>query len=209
MMLKGLFLAVMSTWLVLAATSAYADKAPHQIAGFGLGENVSKYESNLNRPSSWPVRYQEYLTEVDLNNVEGYKNGTLTYGACAHPGTIVRIKLKYDVSNRRFFEDLLTRYKEKFGDPDEWKGDPFQVIIAWKWSFKDARKHNIGLILQHSVDDEQKLGNSVKLTDMTLLDEELVCYEKKHPRETDQKKAGKAGRKGRQEITDFRRFIPQ
>ncbi|MGE5310129.1 MAG: hypothetical protein ACM3MN_00130 [Nitrospirota bacterium] len=206
---KGLFLAVMSAWLVLGATPAYADKAPHQIAGFALGDNISKYESNLNRASSWPVRYQEYLTEVDLNNVEGYKNGTLTYGACAHPGAIVRIKLKYDVSNRRFFEDLLTRYKEKFGDPDEWRGDPFQVIIAWKWTFRDARKHSISLILQHSMDDEQKLGNSVKLTDITLLDEERLCHEKKKAPETDQKKAGKISRKGRQEITDFRRFIPQ
>ncbi len=206
---KGLFLAVMSGSLVLAATPAYADKAPHQIAGFVLGEDISKYESNLNRASSWPVRYQQYLTEVDLNNVEGYKNGTLTYGTCAHPGTIVRIKLKYAASDRRFFEDLLTRYKEKFGDPDEWKGDPFQVIIAWKWSLKDAKNHHISLILQHSMDDEQKLGNSVKLTDMTLLDGERLCDEKKSPPETDQKKATKAGRKGRQEITDFRRFIPQ
>jgi len=206
---KGFFLAVMNAWLVLAAPPAYADKAPHQIAGLVLGENISKYDSNLNRASSWPVRYQEYLTEVDLDSLEGYSNGTLTYGTCAHPGTIVRIKLKYAVSNRRFFEELLTRYKEKFGDPDEWKGDPFQVIIAWKWSFKDAKNHRISLLLQHSMDEEQKLGNSVKLTDMTLLDEESICYEKKHPREIDEKKAAKAGRKGRQEIADFLRLIPQ
>jgi len=206
---RGFVRALVGAWIVFAATPIYADKAPHQMAGFVLGEDISKYESNLNRQSSWPVRYQEYLTEVDLNNVEGYKNGTLTYGVCAHPGTIVRIKLKYASSDRRFFEDLLNRYKDKFGDPDEWRGDPFQVIIAWKWSFKDARKHNISLILQHSMDDEQKLGNSVKLTDMTLLDEERLCHEKQQPAKTDQKKAERAGRKGRQEITDFRRFIPQ
>jgi hypothetical protein len=206
---KAFFLTVVSAWLALAATPAYADKAPHQIAGFVLGENISKYESNLNRASSWPVRYQEYLTEVDLNNVEGYQNGTLTYGTCAQPQTIVRIKLKYAASDRRFFEDLLTRYKERFGDPDEWKGDPFQVVIAWKWSFTDAKNHRISLILQHSTDEEQKLGNSVKLTDMTLLDEELICYEKKHAPKAVQKKAGKAAPKSRQEITDFRRLIPQ
>jgi hypothetical protein len=209
MMAGRVFLAVMGVSLVLGATPVYAEKAPHQIAGFVLGEHISKYESNLNRPSSWPVRYQEYLTEVDLNNLEGYKNGTLAYGACARPGTIVRIKLKYAVADRRFFEELLTRYKEKFGDPDEWKGDPFQVIIAWKWAFKDANNHRISLILQHSMDDEEKLGNSVKLTDMTLLNEELLCHEKKQPPEANKKKAERAGRKGRQEITDFRRFIPQ
>jgi len=206
---KGFSLAIVGAWLVFGATPTYADKAPHQIAGFVLGEDISKYESSLNRPSSWPVRYQEYLTEVDLNNVEGYKNGTLTYGVCAHPGTIVRIKLKYESSDRRFFEDLLNRYKDKFGDPDEWRGDPFQVIIAWKWSFKDARKHNISLMLQHSMDDDQKLGNSVKLTDMTLLEEERLCHEKKQAAKPGQKKAERTGRKGRQESTDFRRFIPQ
>jgi hypothetical protein len=206
---KGFFLAIVSAGLALAATPAYADKAPHQIAGFVLDENISRYESNLNRASSWPVRYQEYLTEVDLNNVEGYENGTLTYGTCAHPGAIVRIKLKYAASDRRFFEDLLGRYKEKFGDPDEWRGDPFQVIIAWKWSFTDAKNHRISLILQHSKEEQEKPGNSVKLTDMTLLDEEVLCHEKKRAPKTDQKKAEKAAPKGRQEITDFRRLIPQ
>jgi hypothetical protein len=49
----------------------------------------------------------------------------------------------------------------------------------------------------------------VKLTDMTLLNEELLCHEKKQPPEANKKKAERAGRKGRQEITDFRRFIPQ
>jgi hypothetical protein len=209
MMAKGLFLGVMGAWLGLVSMPAHADRAPHQIAGFILGEKISRYESQLDMKSSWPVRYQEYLTEVDLDNSEGYDNGTLTFGTCAHPGTIVRIKLKYATSNRRFFEELLTRYKEKFGDPDEWRGDLFQVIVAWKWSFTDVRNHNISLTLQHSMDEDQKLGNSVKLTDATLLDEERVCHEKKHARPTDQKRAGRVARKGRQEITDFRRLVPQ
>ena len=199
----------MVVWLGLFFVPAYADKAPHQIAGFVLGENIARYESQLNRKSSWPLRYQEYLTEVDLNNLDGFRNGTLIYGNCASPGTIVRIKLKYASSDRRFFEELLTRYKERFGDPDEWKGDPFQVIIAWKWSFRDAKNHDISLILQHSMDDEQKLGNSVKLTDMTLLDAETACHERKHGQQAEQKRPGKAGPKGRPETADFRRFIPQ
>lgn len=208
-MTRVLFLAVVVAWLGLTSMPVYADKAPHQIAGFVLGENIARYESQLDTKRSWPLRYQEYLTEVDLDNLEGYNNGTLTYGTCAHPGTIVRIKLKYASTDRRFFEELLGRYKEKFGEPDEWKGDPFQVIIAWKWSFKDAKNHHISLTLQHSMDEDEKLGNSVKLTDMTLLDEERACHEKKYAQPTDQKKAGKVARKGRQEITDFRRFVPQ
>jgi hypothetical protein len=43
-MAKRLFLGVVSAWFVPASTPAHADKAPHQIVGFVLGENISRYE---------------------------------------------------------------------------------------------------------------------------------------------------------------------
>ncbi len=201
---------LIAAWLGLSSIPAYADKAPHQIAGFVLGENISRYESQLNTKNTWPLRYQEYLTEVDLNDVAGYSNGTLMYGTCAQPGTIVCIKLKYAGSDRRFFEELLARYKEKFGDPDEWRGDPFQVIIAWKWSLKDSKGHNISLILQHSMDEDSRPDNSVKLTDMTLLDGERACNERQHPERAEQRKQpSKSAPRGHREPVDYQRFIPQ
>jgi len=208
-MTKAFSVPLIVAWLGLTSIPAHADKAPHELAGFVLGENISKYESQLNRNSAWPLRYQEYLTEVDLNNVAGYSNGTLTYGTCAQPGTIVRIKFKYSASDRRFFESLLSRYKERFGDPDEWRGDPFQVLVAWKWSFKDSKGRNISLILQHSMDDDTKPGNSVKLTDMTLLDEELACDDRKHPERAEGNQPSKPAPKGGQESSDYQRFIPR
>jgi hypothetical protein len=209
-MTKVSSLPLMAVLLGLTSIPAYADKAPHEIAGFVLGENISRYESQLNRKSAWPVRYQEHLTEVDLKHIDGYEDGTLVYGTCAHPGTIVCIKLKYSASDRRFFEELLTRYKERFGDPDECKGDPFQVIIAWKWSFKDSKGRHVSLILQHSMDEDTKPGNSLKLTDMTRLDEERACNERQHPERAErQKQPSKSAHKGRQEPIDYRRFIPQ
>lgn len=208
-MTKAFAVPLIAAWLGLSSIPAYADKAPHEIAGFVLGENISKYESQLNRKSAWPLRYQEYLTEVELNDVAGYSNGTIIYGTCAHPGTIVCIKLTYAASDRRFFEELLARYKERFGDPDECKGDPFQVIVAWKWSFKDSKGRHISLILQHSMDEDTKPGNSVKLTDMTRLDGERACNDRKLPERAERKQASESARKGRQEPVNYQRFIPQ
>ena len=52
---------------------------------------------------------------------------------------------------------------------------------AWKWSFVDEQKnHRISLILQHNTKDEQeKMGNSVKLTNTTLIEEDNLCYKHK------------------------------
>ena len=208
-MTKVFSLPMIAALLGLSSIPAYADKAPHQIAGFVLGENISRYKSQLNTKSAWPLRYQEYLTEVDLNDVAGYSNGTIIYGTCAQPGTIVCIKLKYAGSDRRFFEELFARYKEKFGDPDEWRGDPFQVIIAWKWSFKDSKGRHISLILQHSMDEDTKPGNSVKLTDLPRLDGERACNDRKLPERAERKQASESARKGRQGSIDYQRFIPQ
>jgi hypothetical protein len=209
-MTKVSSLSLIAFLLSLSSIPAHADKAPHEIAGFVLGENISRYESQLNTKSAWPVRYQEYLTEVDITHLDGYENGTLVYGACAQPGTIVCIKLKYSASDRRFFEELLTRYKERFGDPDELKGDPFQVIIAWKWSLKDSMGRHISLILQHSVDEDTQAGNWVKLTDMTRLETERACDDRRHAERAEgQQQPNKSSTKGRQGPVDYQRFIPQ
>lgn len=209
-MTKLFSLPMIAALLGISSIPAYADKAPHQIAGFVLGENISRYESQLNATSAWPLRHQEYLTEVDLNDVPGYSNATLMYGTCAQPRTIVRINLEYSASDRRFFEELLARYKERFGDPDECKGDLFQVIIAWKWSFKDSKGRHISLILQHGMDEDSKPGNSVKLTDMTRLDEERACNDRQHPERAEQRKQpSKSAPKGHREPVDYQRFIPQ
>ena len=47
-------------------------------------------------------------------------------------------------------DELLERYKVNLGKPDEWRGDPFNILIAWKWSFTDKDGNNISLILQHN-----------------------------------------------------------
>ena len=89
----------------------------------------------------------------------------IAYGTCSKPGHIVRIKLKYADASKKFYEDLLKQFKKSFGEPDEYRGDAFKIVIAWKWSFVDEENHKISLILQHNaMDEDEKIGNAVKIT---------------------------------------------
>ena len=122
----------------------------------------------------------ENIEEVEIKFTQGFKSGLIAYGTCARPGNIVRIKLKYADSSKKFYKDLLKRFKKQFGEPDEYRGDPFHIVVAWKWSFVDQQNHRISLILQHnSMDEQEKKGNSVKLTNTNLMEEDLLCYKNK------------------------------
>ena len=126
----------------------------------------------------------EYLSEVELKTpFEGYRSGYLFYGNCDKPGRIVKIKLKYERSDKEFFDDLVQRFKRKFGEPDQYRGDAFRAFIAWKWSFKDKDNNKISLILQHNSADveEYTQGNSVKLSVTSFIEKEAICYEQKNP----------------------------
>jgi hypothetical protein len=127
-----------------------------------------------------PIRYLESLMEVEAKEIKGYKTGLVTYGSCIEPSRIVRLKFKYADNSKRFFEELLKRYKSNIGKPDEWRGDPFHIVIAWKWSFRDKDGNNISLILQHNTREEKK-GNAVKMTMWNLMLDENRCFEQKHP----------------------------
>jgi hypothetical protein len=75
---------------------------------------------------------------------------------------------------------LLKRFKKQFGEPDEYRGDPFHIVVAWKWSFVDKQNHRISLTLQHnSMDAEEKKGNAVKITDTTQIEEDGLCFQRK------------------------------
>lgn len=157
-----------------------AGNAPKSIALFSLGDTLSKHEDKIVKGSTMCIRYQSYLSEVEVLDVPGYKVGLITYGNCADPGKIVRIKLKYKDFSKKFYERLFKRYKIKFGEPHEWKGDVFGVVHAWKWSFADEQGNKISLTLQHNSEDrETKMGNSVKLTMTSAIEKEKVCYESK------------------------------
>ncbi len=146
------------------------------------------------------------------NKIQGFKNGYVVYGTCAEPGRIVKLKFKYEIPERWFFDELLERFKKKFGQPSEWKGDPFQTLIAWKWSLKDSQRNAISMILQHySGDDEEfSRGNSLRLTIRSFIDQESRCYEQKYPEPPDEANATPVKlRPEDKNRIDFGHFIPE
>jgi hypothetical protein len=165
--------------VVLAVPVAYGKTTPYQVGGFTLGKDISSCQDRVNMETVLPIRYQTYLKEVEINIAPGFKSGLIQYGTCAKPGQVVRIKLKYKDKKKKFYQQLLKQFKKRFGEPDEWRGDPFHVVIGWKWSFTDGA-NKVSLILQHNtMDAEEKLGNVVKLTLTSAIKAEHDCYKAK------------------------------
>ena len=151
--------------------------APHQLGGFVLNQKINAYEDRIIMDTALPVRYAENIEEVEIKPTQGFKSGLIAYGSCSKPGHIVRIKLKYADASKQFYNDLLKQFKKRFGEPGEYQGDVFKIVIAWKWSFVDEENHKISLVLQHNtMDTEEKMGNAVKLTMTNLIEEDQRCY---------------------------------
>lgn len=167
-------------FLLLLNSVALAAAAPHELGGFVLGDKLESYQDRIREGTVMPIRHMECLKEVESREIEGFKSGLIYFGTCSGDKRIIRIKLKYQDPSKNFFQKLLNKFKERFGDPDEWRGDPFHVRLAWKWNFTNKDNHRIGLILQHNTRmEDEKIGNSVKLTHSDLLDAEYDCCENK------------------------------
>jgi hypothetical protein len=205
--MKKTVLAIMS--VILFTAPALCDtKAPTGIAGFVLGGNIADVSGLIRGDTALTIRHMEYLEEVEMKKTEGFKSGLIGYGTCEAPGRILRIKLKYLDSSKKFFSNLLKRFEGRFGKPVEWRGDPFHVVLAWKWSFTDRQNNRISLILQHNIKDvEQKMGNSVKLTMTDRVEAERLCFEKKHPQHRSDTHETPAGKRWAEE--DWERFVPR
>jgi hypothetical protein len=167
---------------VLFCGFVQAADGPDQIGGFVLGDDISRYKETVDLMSALPIRYADYLREVVIRDVPGFKTGQIYYGMCENPGKILRIRLKYLNSTKAFFEELLERITSRFGKPSEWRGDPFGVVIAWKWSMKTKGGRRVSLIIQHNtLDDEEAKGNTIKLALTGMMEAERACYLELHP----------------------------
>jgi hypothetical protein len=162
------------------ASVGLAGEAPHQIGPFSLNENIADFKDYVIMETALPIRHLENIEEVETKPIEGFKSGLIAYATCTAPGHIVRIKLKYTDSSKKFYEQLLKMIKKRFGDPIEYRGDPFHIVIGWKWSFVDKNNQRISLNLQHNRgDEEEKEGNSIKITMTTLIEKDKLCYKEK------------------------------
>lgn len=165
-------------WILFAGICSA--QAPLEIAGFVLGKNIETYRDAILPESDMAIRYRDSIREVQVKPIPGFRSGIVTYGTCLQEGRILRIRLKYADSSKKFYDALLKRFKERFGEPEEWRGDPFHVVINWKWSFVDADKNRISLQLQHNIKDvEEKIGNTVKLSMPNAIEAEHRCSEEK------------------------------
>lgn len=203
-------LAVIITLLAaLTANPSQAAETPHAVAGFVIGQDVANFSDRLQMDTLLPIRYQEYLQEVEIKPLTGFKSGLITYGNCAQPGRIVRIKLKYADPGRPFYDALLAQVERRFGKATVYEGDPFHIVIDWKWSFIDADGNRITLHLSHnSRDSEEKFGNAVKLTLVNGITEENQCFLDKTP-QLRQQEADRPPPLKSMTAQDWRPLIPQ
>ena len=149
---------------------------PYEIAGFKLGAPLEEFQDRCKIDSSMPLRYTKYIEELETQYIPGFKNGLIWVGKCVSDGRIVRVRMKYADPSKEFYNQLLKRLKRKFGKPDEWRGDPFHIVISWKWSFVDDQKNRISMILEHNLrNEEETSGNTIKLTMWNLIDQEREC----------------------------------
>jgi len=168
-------------WTIVFGAGAVvpAEHAPREIAGYRLGTPVSVYGDRLNSENTFTVRLRPYLKEAPVSVPEGFDSGYVVYGQCDAPGTILRIKVKYEDDRRAFFDRLLDALKKKYGAPKEYVGDPFQAYVAWKWTFGASGNEKITMIVSHydGDDEEHTQGNALKLTLTSQIAKESQCYE--------------------------------
>jgi hypothetical protein len=192
--------------IVIFTVVCASAESPREIAGFRLGAKVSDYKDSILPETALPVRHAEFLSEVDIKPPAGFKSGYITYGNCDQAERVVRIKLKYDREDKEFFNDLMERFKEKFGNPAEYKGDAFRACLAWKWNFNEASGDKIGLLLEHNCEQDEDIssGNSIKLTLKSEMEKERSCFDKKY---NDAKQGENPDEKAKAK-PDFKSFVP-
>ena len=107
-MKKILILAACAAFLGIAGISL-ADDVPSQVAVFKLNSNIADVKDYVIMETALPIRYMENIEEVEIKPIEGLKSGLIAYATCSAPGHIVRIKLKYKDSSKKFYENNITR----------------------------------------------------------------------------------------------------
>ena len=208
-MLRMVICSVVLLAAMVPVLEAHGRNVPHGLAGLVVGDLLENHRHMLREETVIPIRFFDSLKEVETVPQLGYKTGLVTYGTCVQPPRIIRLKFKYADSSKEFYDKLLVRFKQRFGKPDKRRGDPFGIVIVWKWSFVDEKGNDISLILQHNLkDEEEKKGNSVKLTMWNLMQAESRCVERKTAESAAGGQGEVSGSRNTQEI-DWDLFMPK
>ena len=96
---------------------------------------------------------------------------------CKNINQILKIDMKYEDKSEQFYQQLLGKFREQFGEPDAWSGDSFGVMHIWKWQFIDKDKNRVSLALQYNgKNSNETIGNMVRLSYPEKIEEERLCF---------------------------------
>ena len=147
---------------------AKTTNAPMSIAGISLGSDVNSYPDIVD---------SNFMKEVVVTDWHGFRKGVIGYGICIYKDTILKIDMKYENKNKKFYYKLLKKFKAVYGDPDTWSGDSFGLKYIWKWHFTDKNDNRVTLKLQFNAkDSNETIGNMVKLSYPDKIAEERRCF---------------------------------
>ncbi|KUG29788.1 hypothetical protein ASZ90_000319 [hydrocarbon metagenome] len=173
----------MRIWIVLAALLAFpgaalaSGKAPLELAGLRLGGDIAQYAQFVNADSATKGFFRPHLEMVSLKAREGLRSAYADYGTCQNKGRIVRVKVNYSDGSLAFFEKVLTELKKRYGNPEDWRGNPFGTLRAWKWSIASGNDRISMVLMYYAGDDgEYTEGNSLRITSRNMVEEEDRCY---------------------------------
>lgn len=147
---------------------AATKEVPHEIAGIALGTSIDDYPDIIRN---------NFLQDVVVTDWHGFRKGIISYGTCKYTDLILKMDMKYEDKSKEFFQKLLKEFRQKFGEPDKWKGDSFGVLHVWKWHFVDKDQNPVSMSLQHNAkDSDETIGNVVKLSYPERIEEERLCF---------------------------------
>lgn len=163
----NLLFIILCSFCAVTSFAAETKKVPQQIAGIALGDNVNDYPDIMQNNS---------LQEVVITDWHGFRKGIISYGTCKNINHILKMDMKYEDKSEQFHQQLLGKFRQRFGEPDGWHGDSFGVMRIWKWQFIDADKNHISLTLQYnSKNSNETMGNMIRLSYPDKIDEERRC----------------------------------
>ncbi len=166
--------------LVLPGMVFAAGPGPTELAGLRLGADIATYSHLVEMDSAAKGFFRPHLEMVAIKDREGLRSAYADYGTCKNKGRIVRIKVNYRDGSLKFFEKLLEEIKKRYGQPEDWRGNPFGTLRAWKWSVKSGDDRISMVLMYYAGDDgEYTEGNSLRITSRNLVEEEDRCYAEK------------------------------
>ncbi|WP_173080647.1 hypothetical protein [Fundidesulfovibrio magnetotacticus] len=182
--------ALFASLLLACCLAGPALAAPPELAGVRLGSNIRDLADKLDPGMAEPELEQGYLTIQAMKPLPGYRSGYVTYGNCAQPGRVVRVKMNYADSSREFHDKILAGLKKRYGEPKQWRGNAFGNLRIWKWSLLDPHAGDVSIILQYydGEDDSFTRGNSLRISSRSWVKEEQDCRRAKQASDTTSKK---------------------